>query len=42
MHSKVDKLLKMRHTILTGDLNISENFLDNCTLGVLEGEVALA
>lgn len=26
----------------TGDLTVSENFLDNCTVGVLEGDLALA
>ena len=26
----------------TGDLTVSENFLDNCTLGVLEGDLAVA
>ena len=42
MYSKVDKLLKMRHTISNGDLTVSENFLDNCTVGVLEGDLAVA
>lgn len=27
---------------LTGDLTVSENFLDNASIGVLEGEVAFA
>ena len=42
MYSEVDKLLKLRHTILTGDLNVSENFLDEASIGVFEGEALAA